>query len=1466
MMGQAAEARDLEAQIRAGWEGLFCDHADLGQTMAQHPAGLAYALAVIGTREENSITPPWVLRRYPETADVLRTLCGVPCREGCAYCRGRLDLHRGLQRYFGFREFRTYEGEPLQENAARAAMEGESLLAIFPTGGGKSITFQLPALLQGEAMHGLTVVISPLQSLMKDQVDHLSAMGITGAVTINGALSPIERADACARVLNGSACLLLISPEQLRSRTTEKLLESRTVVRFVIDEAHCFSAWGQDFRVDYLYIGDFIRMLQEKRSQQRPISVSCFTATAKQKVIQDIQDYFERKLHLRLRLFASRAERENLHYRVIFRETDQDKYDTIRQLVTEMDCPTIIYASRTRRTRELAEKLREDGFSARAYHGKMTSTEKTENQDAFLRNEIRIMVATAAFGMGVDKKDVGLVIHYDISDSLENYIQEAGRDPETRAECYVLFNNSDLDKHFILLNQTRLSISEIQQVWRAVKELTRGRANVQCSPLEIARQAGWETSGPEMETRVKTALAALENAGYLQRGQNVPHIYASGIRAESMAEAGERVRRSSLFTEEEKQTALRILQFLISRRSIARAGNDEAESRVDYISDILGLEKRRVIDTIHRLRQEGILADTQDMSAFLPRMESRKRTETNLRHFHALEDFLLNQVIGRPGPFELKKLNEAAEKQGLAGASVKNLRTILYYWDIKGLAQKKENRERDLVWLDWKMEETRVRTRQAIRYDLSKFALQALYEKAARLPLSEAELIPVSFSLVGLFRAYREGGAQTRMQLDTDLSLQDLEDALLYLSKIGALKLEGGFLVLYNGLQIHRKEMDNRVRYKQEDYRLLDAYYRQKIQQIHIVGEYANMMVKDYQAALGFVRDYFQMDYQGFIGKYFQGERQKEIIRNITPAKHRQLFGDLSPRQAEIIRDETSRILVVAAGPGSGKTRVLVHKLASLLLMEDVKHEQLLMLTFTRAAVTEFKKRLRELIGNAANFVEMKTFHSYCFDLLGRTGSLEDAGNVVASAVQRIENGEIEPARIRKTVLVIDEAQDMDRNEYALVRALMARNEVMRVIAVGDDDQNIYEFRGSSSDYLRELSWAPGAKLYEMTDNYRSLGAVVAMENAFAAQMAARMKSEPLHAVKEEAGRVQIIRYTGEVTFTEVIRQLAETWRGGSAALLTTTNEAALQLYTLLRRRGIPARLQQGMGGFSLLQLQEMRVLLNFLDSRLGERAVIPAEVWEQAKAEVERRCAGSTALPICRRLWQDFEQTNPGRYRTDLQLFIQESREEDFSEETRDCVQVSTIHRAKGKEYAQVYLALREGQEPTEEEKRRIYVGMSRAREELYIHCRRESFAFDLPKAAEQRKINSSDKMPEEVMLQLGHRDVVLSYFRSRERDTGLLRAGMDLSLEGSYLTAELRERRIRVAKLSKACVERFDALSAKGYVYKEGSIRCVAAWKPEAEAEECWVILPVVVWEKRKSQQLTQDQKRMLRGAEKE
>lgn len=549
--------------------------------------------------------------------------------------------------------------------------------------------------------------------------------------------------------------------------------------------------------------------------------------------------------------------------------------------------------------------------------------------------------------MGVDKKDVGLVVHYDISDSLENYVQEAGRagrDPGLSARCYVLYSDNDLDKHFILLNQTKLSISEIQQVWKAVKDLTKHRMKVNCSALEIARQAGWDDSVSDIETRVRTALAALEQSGYLVRGNNVPHVYATGITVKNMDEARERIAASLLFGSDEIEKAVRIIKSLISQKHIAKAQDSEAESRIDYLADILGLSKRDVISVVERMRQEGILADSKDISAYLQDAgDSERKSQILLERFAKLEQYILNHIPDGTLRISCKQLNENAVNDGISTSKEKDIRTLLYFLTIKGYTRKKEDAVRNMeISRQADFESTMRRFEK--RLEISRFAVEWLYQSAS---YAEKENMPgkaIQFSVVELLNRIKSSTQSLFSRLD-DIQLEDVEEALLYLSKIGSLKLEGGFLVLYNAMNIQRIK-DNKSRYKQDDYRMLNEFYKLKIQQVHIVGEYANLMVKDYHAALQYVQDYFQMDYRKFVIKYFKGDRANEIQRNLTPHKYKQLFGQLSKRQLDIISDKVSRCIVVAAGPGSGKTRVLVHKLASLLLLEDVKHEQLLMLTF----------------------------------------------------------------------------------------------------------------------------------------------------------------------------------------------------------------------------------------------------------------------------------------------------------------------------------------------------------------------------------------------------------------------------------------------------------------------------------------------------------------------------------------
>lgn len=1407
-------------QLRDILKGKICEHSNVESFVRDHKVECAYAAALISTDDRNSITPAWILHNYPSVENVIRGLRAVNCGDArCAYCSQKLNAEYSLKKLFGYDRFRTFGGEPLQENAAKAAIKGESLLAIFPTGGGKSLTFQLPALMAGETVRGLTVVISPLQSLMKDQVENLEKKGISEAVYINGLLSPIERRNALERVESGEASLLYIAPEQLRSKTIEKVLMSRTLVRIVIDEAHCFSAWGQDFRIEYMFIGEFIKHLQESKGLHTPIPVSCFTATAKPKVISDICDYFRDRLGITLKRFTTDVARTNLRYTVLFRASDEDKYQTLRNLLDGTKCPAIVYVTRTKAAEKIAERLSKDGFDAKAFHGQMEVNTKVKAQDDFMSGKVRIIVATSAFGMGVDKSDVGLVVHYEISDSLENYIQEAGRagrDVNSQAECYVLYNDDDLNKHFILLNQTKLTLSEINQVWSAVKKLTAKHDCIHISALEIARKAGWEEIR-DVETKVKSAIAALETAGYLRRGMNSPRIFATSIVPRNMDEASERIERCPDFTEDDKLDARRIIKSLISERSRSRAGTAEAESRVDYLSDMLGIETRKVISIVERMRVAGILAKDDDMTAYLRLGQLRK-----FKYYIQLEKFLVETVIGECTKFSLKEINEKAIASGIARSSVKDIRTILFFWTIRHYIEKRPVTD-DYIQIAAKVSASDLEKQIAVRNSIASFIVYRFKDNNKE----EDGEVKVGFSLAGLVGDYNDS-ALFPEKIDVGMA----EEALLFLAKTGILNLEGGFMVLYNKLQIERLK-DSKCRYKKDDYHNLDDFYKQRIQQIHIIGKYANMMVSDKKRAMEYVHDYFVLDFKAFIKKYFDSKEAKRIDRNISEKKYEDLFGSLTGTQSDIINDSESRFIVVPAGPGSGKTYVLVRKLASLILLEDVKSEQLLMLTFSRAAAVEFKKRLRDLIGNAAEYVEIKTFHSYSFDILGRKGSVDDSGHIVADAVEGILRGRVERSRITKSILVIDEAQDLGVQEFELVKELIRLNDDMRVIAVGDDDQNIYEFRGSDSGNMKSLITDYGASVYDMMENFRSSEAVVSISNNYVKGMSNRLKSAPIICRRSDRGCVRLIHHASLDYEQAIVNEILSGAPGGTVCVLTATNDDALVISALLNKSGRRARLIRSNDGFYLRDLAEFRFFLDTI--REFDAACLDNDTWTKSAEMVVEHFRGSECLEMFRNCLEAFNEECPGRkYISDFENFLLESRLEDFSKSRSSEIIVSTIHKSKGCEYDNVYISLKGLGDITDRERRMIYVGMTRAKNNLSVHFSNVNLFLDKSLQRFIIEDNTVYGTPVEVLMQLSHRDVVLDIFKGCQDSLPGLLSGTGLFVSGDYLYAETGGRRVKVLRFSSAFRTQLSRMVSKGYLPVKAKVRFQVFWSYEEPTGE--------------------------------
>ncbi|HEY9657460.1 MAG TPA: DNA helicase RecQ [Allocoleopsis sp.] len=338
------------------------------------------------------------------------------------------SLEQALKYYFGYDAFRLG-----QRAIIEASIEGRDSLVIMPTGGGKSICYQLPALLKS----GITVIVSPLIALMQDQVEALQDNGV-GATFLNSTVNPLEVRQRAQQVLQGKIKLLYVAPERLLSEQFLLFLDQVQVqggiAGFAIDEAHCVSEWGHDFRPEY-------RQLRELRQRYPEVPMMALTATATERVRQDIIEQLELQSPL---IHIASFNRQNLYYEV--RAKHKYSYNELLQLIRQTPGSGIIYCLSRKRVDELTMRLQADGIAALPYHAGLGDMERSQHQTRFIRDDVRVMVATIAFGMGINKPDVRFVIHYDLPRNLEGYYQEsgrAGRDGEP-AQCILFFSSADI--------------------------------------------------------------------------------------------------------------------------------------------------------------------------------------------------------------------------------------------------------------------------------------------------------------------------------------------------------------------------------------------------------------------------------------------------------------------------------------------------------------------------------------------------------------------------------------------------------------------------------------------------------------------------------------------------------------------------------------------------------------------------------------------------------------------------------------------------------------------------------------------------------------------------------------------------------------------------------------------------------------------------------------------------------------
>ena len=424
----------------------------------------------------------------------------------------------------------------------------------------------MPALSRYDKTGALTVVISPLVALMADQVAGLEARGIGSCVTVNGLLSMPERADALDRVRMGDASILLISPEQLRSVSLRGALAQREICAWVLDEAHCLSRWGHDFRPDYRYVGRFIR---EKAGEEPVPPVLCLTAHREAgRGGRDSWTSSARSLLSSSTSSTAAPGETNLEF-VVVKTGVGEKLAHVHQVLTT-DLPedepggAIVYCATRSHTEELAEFLQAKGMKADHFHAGLPPETKKSVQENFINGGLRAIVATNAFGMGIDKPDVRLVVHADIPGSLENYLQEAGRDQQA-ARCVLLYTQEDVERQFGVSARSRLTRPEIHGVLKALRKLDRRMrtgGEVVATSGEILTEDEdnvFERDSATDDTRLRTAVAWLEEAVLLTREENRVQVFPSSLRVSSIGEAQSKLQQRNVAVEYRRQL-LKILR------------------------------------------------------------------------------------------------------------------------------------------------------------------------------------------------------------------------------------------------------------------------------------------------------------------------------------------------------------------------------------------------------------------------------------------------------------------------------------------------------------------------------------------------------------------------------------------------------------------------------------------------------------------------------------------------------------------------------------------------------------------------------------------------------------------------------------------------------------------------------------------------------------------------------------------
>lgn len=1355
---------------------------------------LAYVVAWLSVSGGNSVLPPWVRHHFPEISIFLHSLRESGCdKPDCSYCATHHNPRYFLEKFFGFSDFRsepaTNEGKSLQAEIIHSGARSGTVFATLPTGGGKSLCYMLPAIMRYQRRNLLTIVLSPLQALMKDQVDNFSRQtGTRLAVALYGMLTMPERGEVMEMVRLGDVGILYVSPEQLRNRSFAETIRQREIGAWVFDEAHCLSKWGHDFRPDYFYAIRFIREFATKTGAQIP-PVQCFTATAKRDVKEEIVDTIQSELGLRVTRFEGGHERTNLHYEV-FSVTRYEKKQVILTLLRERfsgDGCVVIYCATQKNTEQLAEFLKEAGYTAEAFHAGLDASVKKQILEQFIAGEIPIICATNAFGMGIDKDDVRLVLHADIPGSLENYLQEAGRAGRDRqeAECILVFDEQDIEGQFRLGAMSRLTKREIAQMLRGIRAASRGEDEAVLTAGELLRRDDVDIDPDKIQdadTRVRTAIAWLERAGFLERNENSTKVFQGKVLIRDLKEAEDKIETLNL-SQRQRERWLSILQKLMEKSTRGGVSADELASQPSFASvdgdAIYETETQRVLRTLHDLAEQGLLSKETSLTAFI-RYKVSNSALLHLQRICALEKEFL-AVLKELAPdveaeesleLDLCRVNQRLADRGYADSSPHVLKLILHGLarDGKGLAgqtgsirlrSKGSNCFSLVLQRHWDS----LMATMLIRQQAAHVALQIIHDTVDPNERPNKDL-QVKFTLEQVV-----DGLQRDLLLLPQLKkpLAATERALMFMHEHRVIDLHHGLAVFRQAMRLRLYQDAKGRRYTADDFLPLKTHYTERNFQIHVMNEYARKALEKISTAMRLVASYFNDDKEEFVQRYFPGKK-KLLERATSEQSYARIVDDLKNKaQASIVAAPVEKNMLVLAGPGAGKTRVVTHRVAYLLRVERVNPESILVLCFNRSAIMSLRKKLQDLVGTDMNRVTTMTFHGLALRLTGRSIAVAaerggdgeiDFSRVITDAV-RLLKGETEAlgfenVSARETLLgrfshiLVDEYQDIDEDQYELVSLLAGKNiteqdQKMTILAVGDDDQNIYRFRGANVSFIRRFHEDYQAEKHYLIENYRSTTNIIAAANQLIRHNSDRMKTDHPIRINDARrmipaggnrqisdplshGRVQVLQVEGVqeqayCVLEEIqrLRRIEGKFDLDSCAVLAKEWKELDLLRSVFESNGIAVNLHWGRSGKlpGLHRIRENATLFEYLrgirsESRSGSALL------EIVPIDPSRDNLWHANL---RRLIRDWMEETSNIAQPVIR--IEEYFNEAFADQRRSRnlgkgIFLSTVHSVKGLEFDHVFLLGEHWQELTpeaaEEERRLYYVAMTRARETLQL------------------------------------------------------------------------------------------------------------------------------------------------------